>query len=137
MTHKYGDEVKPFLAGVWQRLQTEAESPSGPSKMKAPGIKPKTTLQRIGALILWFACLGYLALMGWVYWQLIPWSGLLTERFAFGVVLCFLTTWLFARLDHGARLRDVICDVPNLVVGMLFSAVALCVLYRILKFVFE
>jgi len=56
---------------------------------------------------------------------------------SFFLVLCFLTAWLIAYLDHRARFADLISDVPNLIVGMLFSAGILGILYSLLKATFE
>jgi hypothetical protein len=65
------------------------------------------------------------------------WADLFTWRTFCGLVLSFLTTWLIARLDHGARLVDVVTDIPTLVVGMFFSAGILWLLYSLLRRMFE
>ena len=71
----------------------------------------------------------------------VPWrhlcADLFTWRTFYGLILCFLATWLIAHLDHGATLVDVVTDIPNLIVGMFFSAAILWLLYSLLKTMFE
>jgi hypothetical protein len=84
----------------------------------------------------WIAMAIFLLVM---FYQLktVPWAHLLTWRALYFVLICFVTYWLFARFDHGARLLDVVTDIPNLLVGMLFSAMILYLVYFLLKPMFE
>ncbi len=100
------------------------------------GTKLKALRERIGKVVQLLGCVLFLALLSYEFWQ-VPWRNLLTFQNFFLLFLCFLTTWLIARLDHGARLMDLICDFPSLIAGMFFSGVILFVVYSILKLAFE